>query len=138
MNHLFYTVDLPKETQENNNFRKVAWTGKYMQMVYMSLLAGEEISKEIHDHSDQLLRIEEGSAKAIVDDIEYLLDTGSTIIIPSGSEHTIINTGEGLLKISTLYAPPHHLNDRVHATKLDAENDTENEEYGDLVYVIEQ
>ena len=29
MNQLFYSVDLPKETKENNNFRKVAWTGRH-------------------------------------------------------------------------------------------------------------
>ena len=132
MNNIFYTSNIEHDTKENLHFRKVVWTGKHMQIVYMSLLPGQEIGIEIHNHVDQFFRIEEGQAKAIVSDESFELAEDSTLVIPAGSEHNIINTGDGILKLYTIYTPPNHLDRRIHPTKEDANNDIENEDFGHL------
>ncbi len=38
---------IEKDTLENTNFRKVVYTGHYMQLVLMCLKAGEEIGEVI-------------------------------------------------------------------------------------------
>lgn len=51
-------------TTENTDFRRVLYTGKYLQLVLMSLKPGEEIGEEVHDDHDQFFRIEGASARS--------------------------------------------------------------------------
>jgi quercetin dioxygenase-like cupin family protein len=44
-----FIADIEKETVNNTDFRRVLYTGKYSQLVLMSLKAGEEIGEETHD-----------------------------------------------------------------------------------------
>jgi len=60
-----YVGNIEKETEQNNNFRKVLFTGENEQLVVMSLKPGENIGMEVHPGVDQFIRIEEGEAKAI-------------------------------------------------------------------------
>ena len=45
----------------------------------------------------------------------------SAIMIPSGTWHNVINTGNRPLKLYAIYAPPEHPYGTVHKTKSDAE-----------------
>ena len=56
-------VDIEKDTTENNNFRKVLYTGKNSQLVLMALKPGEDIGEEIHKDTDQFFRIDSGEGK---------------------------------------------------------------------------
>ena len=47
------------------------------------------------------------------------------IIVPAGARHNIRNTGEQLLQLYTLYAPPEHEDGTVQVTKADAEASSE-------------
>ena len=47
------------------------------------------------------------------------------MVVPAGSKHNIINTGDVSLKLYTLYAPPNHRDGVVHHTRDDAEADNE-------------
>lgn len=118
-----YIENIEKLSLENDNFRKVLYTDKNSQLVLMSLLAGEEIGEEVHD-VDQFLRVEKGTGKAILSDISHDLADGSVVIVPAGTKHNIINTGEDSMKLYTLYMPPHHRDGVVHKTKAEAEADT--------------
>jgi mannose-6-phosphate isomerase-like protein (cupin superfamily) len=121
-----FKSDIEKDTRENENFRKVLYTGKHLQLVLMSLKAGEEIGEETHHENDQFFRFEGGSGKCVIDGNQYKVTDGDVIIIPAGAKHNIINTGEKTeLKMYTIYAPPHHKDGIVRATKKEAE---ENEE----------
>ena len=42
------------------------------------------------------------------------------MIVPAGAQHNVINTGAEMLRLYTLYAPPHHRDRVVRATKADA------------------
>jgi len=87
----------------------------------MSLKGKEDIGMEVHDHLDQFIRIEKGVGKAVLDGVEHPLEDGSAIVIPAGTEHNIINTGDEELKLYTIYSPPEHQDGVVRATKADAQ-----------------
>jgi len=114
-----FVDNIEKLTKENNNFRKVLYTGRYSQLVLMSLKPGEEIGEEVHG-LDQFLRIEEGRGKAIVGALEYDIEDGTAIVVPAGTLHNVINTGNVPLKLYTIYSPPNHRDRVVHPTKDDA------------------
>lgn len=117
-----FHVELEQATLENDNFRKVLYTGPKCQLVLMSLLPLEEIGAEVHENHDQFIRVEEGTGKAIIDDDEFVLVDGSAVVIPAGSNHNIINTSEhDLMKLYTVYSPPEHADGRV--DKLKSAND---------------
>lgn len=116
-----FVTNIEQDTLENENFRKVLYTAKNMQLVVMSIAAGEEIGLETHPEHDQFIRVDAGSAKAILNGEESELMDGSCVIIPAGVEHNIVNTGENALKLYTIYSPPEHADGTVHATKADAE-----------------
>jgi mannose-6-phosphate isomerase-like protein (cupin superfamily) len=117
-----FKSDIVKDTLENNNFRKVLYTGKHLQLVLMSLKVGEEIGEETHQNTDQFFRFESGSGKCIIDGNESLVKDGDVIVVPSGAKHNIINMdSKAELKMYTLYGPPNHKDGTIRATKGDAE-----------------
>ncbi len=115
-----YITNIEKTTKENTDYRRVLYTAKNCQLVVMSLKPGEEIGNEVH-HLDQFIRVEEGRAKAILNngEAEHALEDDFAIIIPAGTWHNIINTGSEDLKLYTLYAPPEHKDGTIHPTKAD-------------------
>jgi mannose-6-phosphate isomerase-like protein (cupin superfamily) len=116
-----YTGNIEELTLQNTNFRQVLYTGTHMQLVVMTLQVGEEIGQEIHESVDQFFRIEEGQAKFVVDGEEVVIGAEEVYIVPAGSEHNVINVGEGLLKLYTIYAPANHPDGTIHATKAEAD-----------------
>lgn len=117
-----FNANIEKDTLENNNFRKVLYTGKHSQLVLMSLQPKEEIGMEVHTDNDQFFRFEKGQGKCIIDGNEYPLSDGSCIVVPAGAQHNIINISESEpLKLYTLYSPAHHKDGVVRATKVEAE-----------------
>ena len=115
--------NIEKLTLENNNFRQVLFTGQHTQLVLMSIEVGGEIGMEVHEIVDQFLRIELGEGKVIMNDEEHAVGEGDAFIVPAGTQHNVINTGNGPLKLYTLYSPPHHKDGIVHRTKAQAESD---------------
>ncbi len=119
-----FNTNIEKAALENNNFRKVLYTGKHSQLVLMSLRPKEEIGMEVHADNDQFFRFEKGQGKCIIDGNEYTLTDGSVIIVPAGARHNIINVSESeTLKLYTLYSPAHHKDGIIRATKAEAEVD---------------
>jgi mannose-6-phosphate isomerase-like protein (cupin superfamily) len=117
-----FNSNIEKDSIENENFRKVLYTGKHSQLVLMSLLPKEEISMEVHEENDQFFRIEKGEGKCIIDGNEYEIHDGSAIVVPAGAQHNVINTSETeKLKLYTIYSPAHHKDGIVRETKEIAE-----------------
>lgn len=117
-----FKTNIEEDTLENNNFRKVLYTGHHLQLVLMTLKVGEEIGEETHQTIDQFFRFESGSGKCIIDETEYLVKNGDAIVVPAGAKHNIINIdSQSELKLYTLYSPPNHKLDTVRSTKEDAE-----------------
>jgi mannose-6-phosphate isomerase-like protein (cupin superfamily) len=117
-----YVGSLEKQTETNNYFRKVLFTGKNAQLVVMSLLPGEEIGDEVHPSVDQFFRIEKGKAKLILNKKqESILESGDAAIAPAGEYHNVINMSNSeKLKLYTIYSPPNHPPGTIHKTKAEA------------------
>ena len=116
-----YKTNIEKDTLENNNFRKVLYTGKHSQLVLMSLAPNEEIGMEVHEENDQFFRFEKGQGKCVIDGNEYELKDGVAVVVPAGAQHNVINTSATEeLKLYTIYSPPHHQDGVLRATKAEA------------------
>lgn len=120
-----FVTNIEKDTKDNDNFRKVLYTATKSQLVVMSLLPHEEIGMEVHE-LDQFIRVEEGSGKVILDGVEHEIEDDWAVVIPAGTHHNVINTSDTeKMKLYTIYSPPEHRFDVVHATKPEAEADDE-------------
>jgi mannose-6-phosphate isomerase-like protein (cupin superfamily) len=118
-----YKGDIETATLNNEHFRHVLYTGAHVQLVLMKLEPGEEIGLEVHEENDQFFRFESGNGTVIVGDTTYDVVDGDAVIVPAGTKHNVVNTGEEPLKLYTLYAPPHHEDGVVRNTKEEAEAD---------------
>lgn len=117
-----HNIELEKATVENSDFRRVLYTGKGSQLVLMSLKPSEEIGLETHPENDQFFRFEKGRGKVIVNDAEYEVEDGESVIVPMGAKHNVINLSDTEpLKFYTIYSPAHHEDGTVHKTKEEAE-----------------
>lgn len=117
-----YIANIEQATIENTDFRRVLYTAKNSQLVVMSIPPGQEIGEETH-RLDQFLRLEQGSAKAILDGIEYDIHDAWAVVVPAGMKHNFINTGDRDLKLYSIYSPPEHKDGTVHATKADVQEE---------------
>lgn len=125
-----FCSNIEKDTLENENFRKVLYTGKHSQLVLMTLKPSEEIGLEIHADNDQFFRFEKGQGKVIIDGNEYAVSDGFAVIVPAGSQHNVINVSStDELKLYTIYSPAHHIDGIVRATKAEAEDPANAEEF---------
>jgi mannose-6-phosphate isomerase-like protein (cupin superfamily) len=117
-----YEGNIEKLTRDNTDFRKVLYTGRHCQLVLMTLRPGEQIGEETHPDNDQFFRFEEGEGKVVIDGNEYTVRDGSAVIVPAGARHNVINTSDTIsLKLYTIYAPAHHKDGIIRATKEEAE-----------------
>ena len=124
---LGWVGDIEQLTLDNLNFRTVVYTVEHTQLTLMRLAPGEDIGREAHPHLDQFLRLEQGQARVEFgtseDMIEETHDVSEdwAIIVPAGVWHNVVNTGDGELKLYSLYSPPEHPDGTIHRTKQDAE-----------------
>ncbi|HUF54880.1 MAG TPA: cupin domain-containing protein [Dehalococcoidia bacterium] len=116
-----FVNDIEEMTEANTDFRRVLYTGKYLQLVLMALQPGEDIGEEVHEDRDQFFRVEKGSGEVLIDGNRTSIKGDDAIIVPAGARHNVINTGEKPLLLYTLYGPPEHKDGIVRATKAEAE-----------------
>ena len=113
--------DIEKLTVENQDFRRVLYTGKNLQLVLMTLQPGEEIGAETHEDRDQFFRVEEGSGVVDIDGVENAVEGDIAVIVPAGARHNVRNTGNEPLQLYTIYGPPEHKDGIVQSTKAEAD-----------------
>lgn len=100
-------------SMNNQDYRTAFWTGHHLQLTLMSIPINQEVGLEMHNDTDQYIRIEEGygfvmmgQTKCQMD--QWQLSTGDAIFVPAGMWHNIINIGNCPLKLTSVYAPSHH------------------------------
>lgn len=115
-----YVTNIERDTIRNEDYRRVLYTGPHMQLVLMTLRPGEEIGLEAHEGHDQFIRVEAGTGYVQLNGERQKLEDGSAVVIPSGTEHNVVNTsGVDELRLYTLYSPPEHPDGTVQHGKAD-------------------
>jgi len=105
--------NIERMTMKNNNYRKVVYTDKKMQLVLMSLNPGEDIPMEVHWNTTQFFRIESGKGMFIIGRKKIIVTDGDFIIVPAGKKHYVANISTKKLKLYTIYTPPEHKPNKV-------------------------
>lgn len=124
-----HAFDIEDATRLNENYRTVAWTGRYLQVTLMTIPVGESIGLESHPATDQFLRLDSGHGRAVMGptkdqlDFEEDVTDGWSIQVPAGTWHDVINVGDEPLRLYTVYAPSHHAPGAVQKTSADAAAD---------------
>ncbi|MEO5578379.1 MAG: cupin domain-containing protein [Sphingomicrobium sp.] len=124
-----YSDNIETLTTENEDFRRVLYTGKHLQLVLMTLQPGDEIGEEVHDSIDQFFRIEEGEGIITIDGVENEVSDDFAVIVPAGARHNVINRSDQPLRLYTLYGPPEHKHGVVQSTKAEADARHHDEEF---------
>jgi mannose-6-phosphate isomerase-like protein (cupin superfamily) len=114
-------TDIIGLVMENPSFRRVVETGEHCQVVLMSIAPGGEIGEETHDHVDQVLIFVAGAGEAVLEGERTPIGPGRLVFVPAGTKHNFVNSGDGDLKLYTVYAPPEHAPGTVHETKAEAD-----------------
>jgi mannose-6-phosphate isomerase-like protein (cupin superfamily) len=115
-----YVTNIERDTLENEDYRRVLFTGPNTQLVLMTLRPREEIGLEKHGGHDQFIRIQSGTGLLLLGEARHDLRDGSAVVIPAGAEHNVINTSSTEpLRLYTLYSPPEHPDGTFHHTKRD-------------------
>ena len=127
MSALFH---LDTELESNENFRKVLFTGAKSQLVVMAIPPGGEIGEESHDKVEQTLYFASGEGEAVLNGKTKPIAEGDVLVVMPGTRHNVKNTGTRPLRVATVYAPPNHLDGRIHVTKEDADADADDEAFG--------
>ncbi|WP_116112414.1 cupin domain-containing protein [Austwickia chelonae] len=121
--------NLEDATLENDHYRQVAWTGKYLQLTLMAIPVGEDIGLEVHPETDQFLRLDGGRGRVQMGpaedqlDQEWEVEDGHAVFVPAGMWHNITNIGDEPMRLYAVYAPVHHAQGKIHPTQADAEAD---------------
>lgn len=107
--------------EQSDDFRRVLWTGKYSQVVIMTIPADGEIGEEVHEDTDQVLSFVSGVGEARVGGRTRKVAPGDLVVVPAGIKHNFVNTGPNPLVLYTVYGPPEHADGAVHRTKEEAD-----------------
>ena len=115
-----FNKDMVALSEGNDFFQKEVYRDAKVQIVLMSIPAGEDIGMETHP-ADQTTFFVSGEGQAVVDGSRTKVVANHMIVIPKGAEHNIVNKGTGALKLFSIYAPPAEPAGVAHRTKADAE-----------------
>ena len=123
------SFDLERATVDNESYRAVAWTGRYLQLTLMSIPVGGDIGLEAHPETDQFLRLDAGRGRVQMGpardrlDFDREVEDGWAVFVPAGTWHNVTNIGDEPMRLYAVYAPVHHAPGKVHATPGEAERD---------------
>ena len=101
-------IDLKTMAKENKAFRRVLDTGKFGQLVLISLRKGEDLGNEMHPLVDELYYVLDGEGEIKIDGKTYPFDEHNVMLVPAGAKHDVINTGKDDLKLLAMFTAPLH------------------------------
>lgn len=128
---LSYSANIIEATQSNEYYRRVLFTGMNSQLVVMNIAPGTEVGVETHKYTEQTLFFLSGTGEGILNGKKFPIGPGSVVVVVPGTKHNFWNTGSEPLKLYTVYAPPNHIDGRIHKTKADADADKVDEVVGE-------
>jgi mannose-6-phosphate isomerase-like protein (cupin superfamily) len=125
--------DLEQETRDNENYRTVAWSGRFLQVTLMSIPVGKDIGLELHPDTDQFLRLDAGRGRCQMgrskDQLTFdqEVSDGWCILVPAGMWHNVTNIGDEPMQLYAIYAPAHHKPGKIHKTAEDDAQDKDDD-----------
>jgi mannose-6-phosphate isomerase-like protein (cupin superfamily) len=115
-----FNKDMVELAGKNELWQKEVYRDAKVQIVLMSIPAGEEIGTETHP-ADQTTFIVSGAAQVVIDGHSTKAGPNHLVVVPKGAKHNIVNKGSGELKLFSVYAPPAEPEGAAFKTKADAE-----------------
>lgn len=115
-----FNKDMIDLATRNTLWQKEVYRDAKVQIVLMSIPAGEEIGLETH-RADQTTFIVAGEAQISIDGATTKAGSNHLVVVPKGAKHNIINKGTSELKLFSVYAPPAEPEGAAFKTKADAE-----------------
>jgi len=115
-----FNKDMVELANKNELWQKEVYRDNKVQVVLMSIPAGEEIGMETHP-ADQTTFIVTGDAHVTIDDHNTKAGPNHMVVVPKGSKHNIVNKGSSALKLFSVYAPPAEPEGAAFKTKEEAE-----------------
>jgi len=115
-----FNKDMVELASKNALWQKEVYRDPKIQIVLMSIPAGEEIGLETHP-ADQTTFIVSGEAQVVIDGHSTKAGPNHLVVVPKGAEHNIVNKGSGTLKLFSVYAPPAEPEGAAFKTKSEAE-----------------
>ena len=115
-----FNKDMVELAQKNELWQKEVYRDTKVQIVLMSIPAGEEIGLETHP-ADQTTFIVSGEAQVVIDGHATKATPNHLVVVPKGAEHNILNKGSSALKLFSVYAPPAEPEGAAFRTKAEAE-----------------
>jgi mannose-6-phosphate isomerase-like protein (cupin superfamily) len=115
-----FNKDMVALANGNDLWQKEVYRDPKVQVVLMSIPAGEEIGRETHP-ADQTTYIVAGEARITIDGHGTTAGPNHMVIVPKGAKHNIVNKGTGALKLFSVYAPPAEPEGAHFRTKAEAE-----------------
>src|SRR3954470_6571347 len=100
-----YCDNIEQRAIENEDFRRVLYTGKNLQLVLMTLPPGCDIGEEVHEDRDQFFRVEPGRGTVYIDGVANKVEDDFGVIGPAGARHNVVNDGDEPLRLYTIYGP---------------------------------
>ena len=115
-----FNKDMVELANKNELWQKEVYRDNKVQVVLMSIPAGEEIGMETHP-ADQTTFIVTGDAHVTIDGHNTKAGPNHMVVVPKGSKHNIVNKGSSALKLFSVYAPPAEPEGAAFKTKEEAE-----------------
>lgn len=115
-----YFEDVRKIAKRNTWFRHVVYTGRFSQLVLMSIPGGDELGDELHDSSDQIFVVVEGEADAIIAGKVRQANKNDVVFVRAGTRHNFRNTSRDDLKLYAICSAPAYAEGTIHRTREDA------------------
>jgi mannose-6-phosphate isomerase-like protein (cupin superfamily) len=123
------SFDLEQATLDNENYRTVVWSGRFLQVTLMSIPVGGDIGLEAHPDTDQFLRLDGGRGRVQMGPAKDQLtfdkevSDGWCILVPAGTWHNVTNVGDEPMQVYAIYAPAHHKPGKIHKSFDEGEAD---------------
>lgn len=74
---------------------------------------------------DQILIFNAGRCRATVAGKDQDVGAGDVVVVPAGTQHQFVNTGEIPLELITVYSPAEHDSRTIHKTKEEGDEEEE-------------
>ncbi len=113
-------VDIVHIATTNAAFRRVVLTGEHEQVVVMTIPLGGEIGEEVHEGTDQVLLFLQGHGEMDLDGVVSSIGPNDLVFVRAGVRHNFMNTGDGPMRLVTIYSPPEHAPGTVHMSQREA------------------